>query len=166
MWNDITYYFKSSPKRLEVASLFLLLGLSVKDTGKVYCQDIEVPQKKIADTLGLDRRVVTETVKDILAQDTLRAVFSALQPRAFFRDAAPSMGWGVVEIEASSESVGIVAGVAALVAQENISIRQVVADDPSLNPQPKLTLITEQKIPPRLLEEILKVRGVRKVSIY
>ncbi len=166
MWNDITYYFKSSPKRREVASLFLRLGLSVRENGKVYCQDIEVPQKKIADTLGLDRRVVNEAVRDILSHDTLKAVFSALQPRAFFRDAALPMGWGVVEIEASSENVGIVAGVAALVAQENISIRQVVADDPSLNPQPKLTLITEQKIPSRLLEEILKVRGVRKVSIY
>jgi len=166
MWKDIERYFKSSPKRREVASLFLMLGLSVRGDGKVYCLDIEVPHTKIADTLGIDRRVIRETITDILEDNHLRGVFSALQPRAFMRDAAGALGWGVIEVEASSESVGIVANVATIIAAENISIRQVVADDPLLYPAPKLTIVTEQKIPPHLLEDILRVPGVRKVSIY
>ncbi|HPR42264.1 MAG TPA: hypothetical protein PK718_06950 [Candidatus Methanofastidiosa archaeon] len=165
MWKDMEECFSSS-KRKEIATLFLILGLSCRDDRKVYCQDIEVPIKKIADSMGIDRRVVNETVKDILANDRLRQVFGGLKPRAFLRDSAAAMDWGVIEIEASSETVGIVAGVSSIIADEGISIRQVVADDPNLFPQPKLTVVTEQKIPPQLYEKILAVKGVKKVSIY
>ena len=165
MWKDIDECFSSS-KRKEIATLFLILGLSCKDDNKVYCQDIEVPIKKIADSMGIDRRVVHGTVKDILAHERLRQVFKGLKPRAFLRDSAAALNWGVIEIEASSETVGIVAGVSTLIAGEGISIRQVVADDPNLFSQPKLTIVTEQKIPPHLYEKILDVEGVVKVSIY
>jgi hypothetical protein len=166
MWKDIEQYFRSSPKRREVASHMLMLGLSCNDELKVFCQDIEVPVKKIADTLGIDRRVITETIRDIMADDTLRGVFTELNPRAFLRDAAGALDLGVVEIEAVSETVGIVAGVSSIIAAEGLSIRQVVADDPDLFPSPKLTIITDRKMPPHLLEKILKIQGVRKVSIY
>lgn len=166
MWDYIEECFRSSPKRKEIASLFLVLGLSCRDDNKVYCQDIEVPVKKIADSIGIDRRVVNETVKDIMSHEKLRHVFGGLKPRAFLRDSAAALDWGVIEIEACSETVGIVAGVASLIAGENISIRQVVADDPNLFPQPKLTIVTEQKIPSELFERILEIEGVLKVSIY
>ncbi|RZN45374.1 amino acid-binding protein [archaeon] len=166
MWKDIEQHFKSSPKRREVASLLLMLGLSCNDELKVFCQDIEVPVKKIADTLGIDRRVITETVRDIMADEKLRGVFSELKPRAFLRDAASALDLGVVEIEAVPETVGIVAGVSSIIASEGLSIRQVVADDPDLFPSPKLTIVTDRKMPPYLLEKILKIHGVRKVSIY
>ncbi|MHC1598165.1 MAG: hypothetical protein ACXQS3_06350 [Candidatus Methanofastidiosia archaeon] len=166
MWGDIEQYFRSSPKRREVASLFLMLGLSCNEDLKVYCQEIEVPIKKIADMLGIDRRVVTDTVRDIMANDKMRNVFTNLKPRAFLRDAASALNYGVVEIEASSETVGIVAGVSALIAEEGISIQQAVADDPILFPEPKLTIVTDKKIPPHVFEKILKVNGVKKVSIY
>ncbi|MHC1604670.1 MAG: hypothetical protein ACXQTP_01680 [Candidatus Methanofastidiosia archaeon] len=166
MWKEIEHHFKSSPKRKEVASLFLMLGLSCNEDLKVYCQNIEVPVKKIADMLKMDRRVISETIKDIIAHDKLRSVFTKLEPRAFLRDAAAALDWGVIEIEASSETVGIIAGVSTLIAEEEISIRQAVADDPNLFPQPKLTIVTEKKIPPRLFEKILKIKGVKKVTIY
>jgi len=165
MWEDLEVHFSSS-KRKEIATLFLILGLSCRDDNKVYCQDIEVPIKKIADSMGIDRRVVHETVKDILSNERLKQIFAGLKPRAFLRDSATAMNWGVIEIEACPETVGIVAGVSTLIANEGLSIRQVVADDPNLFPQPKLTIVTEQKIPPHLYEKILDVDGVIKVSIY
>ncbi|MBN1786376.1 MAG: amino acid-binding protein, partial [Candidatus Methanofastidiosa archaeon] len=100
MWDDIEECFKSSPKRKEIASLFLVLGLSCRDDNKVYCQDIEVPTKKIADSMGIDRRVVHETVKDILGNERLRRIFTGLKPRAFLRDSAAALDWGVIEIDA------------------------------------------------------------------
>ncbi len=51
----------------------------------------------------------------------------------------------MIEIYADPHTVGIIAQAAALVSQENIAIRQAVADDPDLTPDPKLTLVVEKE---------------------
>ncbi|MEM2961032.1 MAG: amino acid-binding protein, partial [Candidatus Bathyarchaeia archaeon] len=77
------------------------------------------------------------------------------------------LNFGVVEITPiDAKTPGILAAAACLIAQKNISIRQAIVDDPELTPEPKLTLITETKIPGELIPEFLKIRGVSKVSVY
>ena len=77
------------------------------------------------------------------------------------------MNLGVVEITPVDAKIpGILARSATLIAEKNISIRQAIVDDPELSPEPKLTLVTETKIPGELVPEFLKIRGVAKVSIY
>lgn len=48
---------------------------------------------------------------------------------------------------------GILAKSALILAENSISIRQAIVDDPELSPEPKLTLIAERKIPGELISE-------------
>jgi predicted regulator of amino acid metabolism with ACT domain len=53
-----------------------------------------------------------------------------------------------------------------LLSKSDLGIRQAIVDDPELSPEPKLTLIVERKIPGELISELLKIKGVAKVSVY
>jgi len=72
----------------------------------------------------------------------------------------------VVEITpVDAKTPGILAGSAMILANNGLSIRQAIVDDPELSPEPKLTLIVEKKIPGEIISELLNVKGVAKVSI-
>ena len=47
-----------------------------------------------------------------------------------------------------------------------ISIRQTVADDPDLVPEPKAFVVTENPIPSYLLPRIKAIKGIKGVVIY
>jgi predicted regulator of amino acid metabolism with ACT domain len=166
MWTKVEHYFKDIPLIKKVAALFLMYGLSIKDNEKVYCNEVEISYTSIARAVGVDRRVVKETVRMILKNEELSSVFKNLSSVAFYNEVAKRMHFGVVEIYAEASTIGIVAKVSAMISQENISIRQIVADDPTLFPEPKLTIITEKKVPGELLDHFLNVEGVKRVSIY
>jgi predicted regulator of amino acid metabolism with ACT domain len=166
MWNKIRHYFEESPSKLKVARLLVETGLRVDDRGRTYCGEIEVPATKLAAAAGVDRRVVKETAKAILEIDELRKLFIGLRPAGpLMREVAPYLGYGVVEIRAKPSTVGIIAKVATLIADEGISIRQILAEDPEINPDPKLIVVTEKPIPGEILQELLKIPTVSKVSI-
>ncbi|MCK4432692.1 MAG: regulator [Methanomicrobia archaeon] len=166
MWNKVERYFENHPIRKKVAALFLIYGLSIKEDERIYCNEVEISYTSIARAVGVDRRVVKETVRMILKNEELSTVFKNLGSVAFYNEVAKRMHFGVVEIYAEASTVGIVAKVSAMISQENISIRQIVADDPTLFPEPKLTIITEKKVPGELLDHFLNVEGVKRVSIY
>ncbi|HDN81876.1 MAG: regulator [Methanomicrobia archaeon] len=166
MWNKVERYFDNLPIRKKVAALFLTYGLSIKEDEKIYCNEVEVSYTSIARAVGVDRRVVKETVRMILRNEELSTVFKNLSSVAFYNEVAKRMHFGVVEIYAEASTVGIVAKISTMIAQENISIRQIVADDPTLFPEPKLTIITGKKVPGELLDQFLSVKGVKRVSIY
>jgi predicted regulator of amino acid metabolism with ACT domain len=98
----------------------------------------------------------------------LSLIFRGLRPAgASLREIAKFLGLGVVEITPENARIpGILARSALLIAEENISIRQAIVDDPELTPEPKLTLIAERKIPGDLIPKFLKIKGVAKVSVY
>jgi len=79
---------------------------------------------------------------------------------------ASELGFGVVEIEAQAGAPGILATATQLIAQEKISIRQAHAGDPELEENPKLTIITEKPVKGEMIQEFLKIPGVKRVSIY
>ncbi|MEM3465443.1 MAG: hypothetical protein QXW47_05925 [Candidatus Jordarchaeales archaeon] len=167
MWSKIAHYFSEYPKRLSVAKVLVENGLSVRD-GRIFCNEIEVPPVRVARVAGIDRRTVVETVKMITEDEELRTIFSLIRNAgASLREVARPLNFGVVEITPiDPKMVGIVAGVTSILAQNNISIRQVLTDDPELSPDPKLTVIADRKIPGELIPEFLKVKGVAKVSVY
>jgi hypothetical protein len=166
MWSKVEHYFEDLPVRKRVAALFLMYGLSMKDDEKIYCNEIEIPYTAIARALDVDRRVVKETVRMILKNEELSVVFKHLHSVAFYAEVAKKMHFGVVEIYADAATIGIVAKISSMIAEENITIRQIVADDPTLYPAPKLTVITGEKVPGELLDDFLDVEGVQRVSIY
>jgi len=167
MWNRITGYLETHPERLLVAKLLVENGLSVRN-GKIYCNEIEVPPIRIARVSKVDRRTVTETIKAIDGNPDLQVIFKNIRSAGHsLKEIARHLNLGVVEITPVDAKIpGILARSATLIAEKNISIRQAIVDDPELSPEPKLTLVTETKIPGELVPEFLKIRGVAKVSIY
>ncbi|RLF37235.1 MAG: amino acid-binding ACT domain protein [Thermoplasmata archaeon] len=164
MWRKIVEKFEKYTSQIAVAKEFLRLGVSVRD-GKAYCGPIELVPTKIADAVGVDRKVVMAAIQNIEGDEELRKVFSALKPVANITEVARILGFGVLEVYAESHKVGIVAGVTSILAREGISIRYILAEDPELSIESKLTIVTETKIPGRLVDEILQVDGVEKVVI-
>src|SRR5881628_2510050 len=123
MWARFRHYFKGFPAQEKVAQLMVMYGR------RVYAAEIKLSDTAMALAAGVDRRVVTATVDTIDKNDELRSFFDALRPVCHLREIAPLMNWGAIEIVPTNASKpGILAGVAAIIAQAGISIRQVIMD--------------------------------------
>ncbi|MGB9853430.1 MAG: amino acid-binding protein [Candidatus Bathyarchaeales archaeon] len=167
MWNTIKKHLENYPERLKVARILVENGLSVR-RGKVYLNEIEIPPVRIARVAGVDRRTVNETISTIGANRELRLIFEGLRSAGHsLKEIARHLDFGVVEITPIDARIpGILANAAMILARGGLSIRQAIVDDPELSPEPKLTLIAEKKIPGEIIPELLKIRGVAKVSVY
>jgi len=168
MWRQIKAYFKETPTKLSVARLLLELGLSVSEDGSIKCGPVEVPASSIARVLEIDRRTVVETVKMILRNPVLKETYGKLRPAGpMINEVAKLFGLGVIVVHVKDPSaVGLVAKVTSIIAEHGISIRQIFAEDPELYPEPKLTIIAEKQFPGEVIDKILKVQGVEKVTVY
>ena len=164
MWSRIQKKFEKFPSRMEVAKEFLRLGISVRN-GRIYCGKIELTPSKVAQALNVDRKVILSTISTIEEDDVLRRVYSHLKPIAYLGDVAQLFGYGVIEIYAESEKSGIVGRIASILARENISIRFIMAEDPEISIDPKLVIVAERRIPGRLIDEFLKVEGIKKIVV-
>lgn len=167
MWRKTSEYFNAYPERLSVAKVLVENGLSIKN-GKIYCNEIEVPVLKVARVAKVDRRTVVETIKMIQTNDELRLIFTHMRSAGLsLKEIARPLNLGVVEITPDDpRTIGILAKAASIIAEEKISIRQALTDDPELSPEPKLTLIADRKLPGKLIPKFLKIEGVAKVSVY
>ena len=168
MWNKIEKNFSKTPKKLKVARTLLELGLRIGEDRKIYCGKIEIPYSKIAKALEIDRRVVINTVDLILEDQELKKFFTQIQPAGpSFQEIAkqPEFKFGLVEISAESDTVGIIASVSELIAKEGVSIRQILAQDPELYPDPKLIIITEKPITD-ITKKFLEIDGIHSVEIF
>ncbi|WP_054840490.1 ACT domain-containing protein [Thermococcus sp. JCM 11816] len=168
MWGGrIEHYFDEYPVRKLIAKTLLKYGLRVSDDMKIKAGgDIEVPYTKIAKALDVDRRVVKETVGMILKVPELRDIYTNLEPTVHMKYVGRHVGYGVIEIEPEPRAVGILAKIAQKIAEHDINIIQVVAEDPELYPEATLTIITERPIPGDLINELSKLEGVKRISIY
>ncbi len=166
VWRAINAFFAGAPSKLKVAQLMVELGLRIDSEGRIFCDDVEIPATKIAAAVKVDRRVVKETAKAILQTEDLRQLFLHLRPAGpLLRDIAQYLGYGVVEIRAKPENIGIIAQASALIAAEGISIRQILAEDAEIYPDPKLILITARPVPGELLPKFLQIPTVTRVTI-
>ncbi|HDZ36296.1 MAG TPA: regulator [Thermococcus sp.] len=166
MWGKLEHYFDEYPVRKQIAKTLLKYGLKVSDDLKIKAGDIEVPYTKIAKALDVDRRVVKETVSMILKIPELKEIYTSLEPTVHMKYVGRHVGYGVIEIEPEPRAIGILAKVAQKIAAREINIVQVVAEDPELYPEATLTIITEKPIPGDLINELSKLEGVKRISIY
>lgn len=167
MWSKIKGHFRYSPARLKVAKAIIELGLNVSGDGSIFCGPIEIPPAKMAKALGVDRRVIVQTAKFILSEPELHEVYTKIKPAGpSFREVAKRFGFGVVVISAKPKTVGIIARATSLIADKGISIRQILAEDPELFPEPKLMIITEREVPSTLIRRFTEIPGVTGVTIY
>jgi len=166
MWRGISNRLKEYPGRLKVARTLVELGLSVRNS-RIFCGEVKQSELKIARAIGVDRRTVRETAEFIESDPVLQSVFKGLRPAGpFLPGVAKHFGYRVIEIYADPHEVGIVAGATALISNEGISIRQAIADDPDLTPEPKLTLVVEKEPSGDALQQMLKIPGVTKLATY
>ena len=166
MWSNVSSNFDKYPAQQKVAQMMMELGLSVRN-GIPYCANIRLSLSAIADACGTDRRIVTATIETIEANKFLKDIFDNLQPTCSFKNIAPIMKWGVLEIVPDDvNQPGIISEVSGIIAKEGISIRQFIADDPDVHADPRAFIVTNTQIPGRLLQKIKSVKGVSAVVIY
>ncbi len=167
MWNVILNHLKSHPERLSIAKILVENGLCVKGDN-IFCNEIRIPFIEVARAAKVDRRTVTETIRIINKRESLKEIFSNLRSSGpSLKEIARHLNFGVVEITPKDpKSVGILAEAATLIAEQGISIRQALVDDPELSPEPQLTLITEKPLPGELISRFLTIKGKPKVTIY
>jgi predicted regulator of amino acid metabolism with ACT domain len=166
MWKLIEQHFKPYPTQEKIAQKMLSYGLKIKNK-TIYCGDIALSASKIAKALGVDRRAVTATIQTITSNPDLLTIFSNLLPTCHLKEVAPHMHWGVIEIIPTDPSTpGILAEVATIIAEHNISIRQAIGDDFEFTEEPRLFIITEKQIPGTVIPKIRQAKGVKAVLIY
>ena len=167
MWEVVSEAFARFPSQGKVARLLIQHGFRVVDS-HVMCGNVEISDSAIGRVAGVDRRVVVATVQTIGANAQLKQIFGALLPACNLKEVGPLMGWGVLElIPTSAKTVGIIAKTAALIAEAQISLRQIIIeDDPQFSPTPRAFIITEQRLPPRVVESIRRVEGVEGVVLF
>ncbi len=78
MWKRIQALFETHPERLQVAEFLLKNGFSIKGN-RIYVNEVEVPTLKVARAVGVDRRTVSETIRAMDVDRTIKMVFSKLE---------------------------------------------------------------------------------------
>lgn len=165
MWELLTRYFQRFPAQSRVAQTLLVQGFSVREDG-VYSGEVAISDTALARACKVDRRIISATVDTIRREPELMRFYTKLAPTCHLKDAAPVMGWGVIEIIPSdAREPGILAHLASVLARHNISVRQAIVDDPELVEEPRLYVITEQRVPGEVIEEIRKGNGIKGVTL-
>ncbi|ABC57452.1 MULTISPECIES: regulator of aminoacid metabolism [Methanosphaera] len=167
MWKDILEKFDKYPSQQKIIRKMLELGLKVDEDKKIYCKDVEINISSLAKSVDTDRRVVTSTIENILKDDILKNIFTNIYSSgALLTNLSDTLGLGVIEIEGEANKPGILSKVTELLAYEKISIRQAYASDPEIDLTPHLTIITDKPVNGDLIQLLLKIEGVSKVSLY
>lgn len=155
------------PAQEKVIRLILQRGFQVNDQARVVSGQIEIPHAQIAKELEVDRRVVDTTAQAIRDDEVLWKVFRNVRSMIYLGEVAPILGLGVIEITpVNAAKTGLLGDVARTVAKNGLSIRQAVSDDPYFVENPKLTIITEGKIPGELVTLLKEIEGVKRVTVY
>jgi predicted regulator of amino acid metabolism with ACT domain len=166
MFDEIMKKFEDSPSQQQVIRLLLERGFSVNDEGRVVSGGIEIPNTGIAREIGVDRRVVDATTDAILADEELRRIFQNISAIPSLMDLAPVLDLTVLTVTVDdAEDSGIVAAVTGAISDRDITIRQVISDDPEFSDQAQLYLITDEALPGDLINEIRDLDFVRKIEI-
>lgn len=167
LWSQIERYFKDLPAQLKVAKLLFERGFQVREDGKVVSVGIEIPHTQIAKEVGVERRAVDSTVQSILSKPELKRIYMNLRQVCSLQEVAREFNLGVIVfVPEDASQTGIITNVTQKVSEKGLSIRQALAEDPSISAQPKLTLIIEGEIPPDLISEIRKLPGTRSITVY
>ncbi len=167
MWSTVLDKFQKHPAQQKVVKILFERGFQVNDDGKASSGSIEIAHTQLAREAGVDRRVVDATTSAILSDPLLKSIFQKVRSIPFLCDVAPSLGLGVIIITPEdAANVGILSEVSRIISEHNISIRQAVSDDPYFTDSPKLTIITDSSIPGDIVGDMLKLPGVKGVSIY
>ncbi|WP_128476714.1 ACT domain-containing protein [Halorussus pelagicus] len=166
MFDEIMQKFEGSPSQQAVIRLLLERGFSVSDEGRVVSGSIEIPNTQIAREIDVDRRVVDSTTDAILADEQLRRIFQNISSIPSLMDLAPVLDLHALTVEViDADEPGIVATVTTLLADNDISIRQTISEDPEFTDEPRLYVVTDEAMPGDVLNELKNLDFVRKIEL-
>ena len=166
MFEEIMEKFSDSPSQQRVIRLLLERGFSVNDDGRVVSGGIEIPNTGIAREIDVDRRVVDSTTDAILDDDELTRIFQNISQVPSLMDLAPVLDLTVLAIAVTdAEREGIVARVTGLLADEGVSIRQTISEDPEFTDEPRLYIVTDQDLPGSLINKLSDLSFVRSIEL-
>ena len=166
MWKVVEKKFEHYPAQMKVATKMINLGLKTDESGNIYCSDLKIGYKSLAEAAEVDRRAIKSTIDTIMNDKELSLIFKNIEPAgSSLKKIAKNIGLNAIEIVVGSESEGILSKIADLFVKEGINIRQAYAKDDKLA-NPTLTIIADGKVPPEILDNILKIDGVLRLSIY
>jgi predicted regulator of amino acid metabolism with ACT domain len=166
MFDEIMRKFEDSPSQQSVIRLLLERGFSVNDGGRVVSGGIEIPNTGIAREIDVDRRVVDATTNAILNDDELRRIFQNISAIPSLMDLAPVLDLTVLTVDVmDADEPGLVATVTGLLADNGISIRQTISEDPEFTDEPVLYIITDESLDGELINEVRELSFVRRISI-
>jgi predicted regulator of amino acid metabolism with ACT domain len=166
MFDEIMEKFSDSPGQQQVIRLLLERGFSVNDEGRVVSGGIEIPNTEVAREVGVDRRVVNATTDAILEDEQLTRIFQNISAIPSLRDLAPVLDLTVLTVAVSdAEESGIVAAVTELLADREITIRQVISEDPEFTDDPRLYVITDEEFPGELITDIKALPFVHRIEL-
>jgi len=159
-------HFSKRKAGLQVARLLIEHGIRVDPSGRFYVGEVEVADVSLARAAGVDRRVVRDTATFILGDRRLKTIFQKLRPAgSSLAEVASVLGYGVLKVAADPHKPGIIAGVSKVLADRGVLIRQALADDPDLHPEPLLTLVVEGHVPAEALEELRGLPNVKSITL-
>lgn len=165
-WDEIQGQFENHPRRLDVAKFLLQNGIAVRK-GKLYFNEVKVPLAGVARVAKVNRRLVERTVKQIEESSLLRPFFNTLRVRFFMKDMGHLYNLGVIQITAKNpKTSGIISEVTAVLSKRNVSIRHLVADDPDIHPNPRLSMVTYGGLPKSLTDELRKIPDIKSIEVY
>ncbi len=166
LWKRIQTQFKKQKGRLNVVRKMIELGMRVDENGKLYVGEAEVDDTAIARAAGVDRRVIRSTTKQILDNSELREIFTRIKPvGASLVEIAKILDYSVLVIRSDPHKPGVIASVTSVLAKHDLVVRQALADDPDLVPEPCLTLVIDGKIPAKAIDEIRSLPLVKSLTM-
>ena len=166
MFDEIMEKFSDSPSQQRVIRLLLERGFSVNDEGRVVSGGIEIPNTGTAREVGVDRRVVDTTTDAILDDDELRPIFQNISAIPSLMDLAPVLDLTVLTVTVTdADQPGIAATVTGIIADNDVSIRQMISEDPEFTDTPQLHIITDETLPGDLINEIQELPFVRRIEL-
>lgn len=166
VWSNIRKEFARQVVRPEIVRKFIECGMRVGEGDKIYVGDVQVDYTAVSRALGVDRRVVKQTVQQIRGNRYLNSLFSKTRPLGTsLINLVSQLGYTGVVIEADPKSPGVMAAVAEILSRHGTVVRQAVAEDPEMVPDANMTLVVEGQLSGKAIEELHSLKVVRSIKI-
>lgn len=166
MWRQIQGKFARKKARLNVVRKMIELGISVEGKHQLKIGKMSISDSSLAKVAEVDRRVVRNTVKQIMDDKDLQIIFMNITPiGTSLVEIANKIGYKVIVVNADPLKPGVISGISSILTEYNVVIRQALADDPNFTPEAKLTLVVEGKIPPEAIEKIQSISLVNSITL-
>ena len=157
-------YFKNSPTRKKIVEGLFNRGISVKD-GKFFCGSIEISPSQVAVALGVNRRTVYETLKQIEDNEAVSEMMENLEPELDISRVSPLLGSQVITVYVST---GYFQRVLSEFFKQFSNYMFYAVEFVSRNlsrSESYIRLIVQNAIPRKYIEEFSETRGVQKIRV-